>query len=110
MTSNIAGQHNVVVNRKAQASDNKTFSLSVLPDESSAKVISITGAEKTITVGENITLRILVQDAFNNVIAGQRVRLSAQPTANITIGDTAYTDNNGYAYVNLLSTQPGFIR
>ncbi|EMX6772289.1 inverse autotransporter beta domain-containing protein [Escherichia coli] len=107
MTSNIAGQHNVVVNRKAQASDNKTFSLSVLPDESSAKVISITGAEKTITVGENITLRILVQDAFNNVIAGQRVRLSAQPTANITIGDTAYTDNNGYAYVNLLSTQPG---
>ncbi|EIQ0363697.1 inverse autotransporter beta domain-containing protein [Escherichia coli] len=106
MTSNIAGQHNVVVNRKAQASDNKTFSLSVLPDESSAKVISITGAEKTITVGENITLRILVQDAFNNVIAGQRVRLSAQPTANITIGDTAYTDNNGYAYVNLLSTQP----
>ena len=107
MTSNIAGQHNVVVNRKAQASDNKTFSLSVLPDESSAKVISITGAEKTITVGENITLRILVQDAFNNVIAGQRVRLSAQPTTNITIGDTAYTDNNGYAYVNLLSTQPG---
>lgn len=107
MTSNIAGQHNVVVSRKAQASDNKTFSLSVLPDESSAKVISITGAEKTITVGENITLRILVQDAFNNVIAGQRVRLSAQPTTNITIGDTAYTDNNGYAYVNLLSTQPG---
>ncbi|RVS79364.1 inverse autotransporter IatD, partial [Escherichia coli] len=107
MTSNIAGQHNVVVSRKAQASDNKTFSLSVLPDESSAKVISITGAEKTITVGENITLRILVQDAFNNVIAGQRVRLSAQPTAHITIGDTAYTDNNGYAYVNLLSTQPG---
>lgn len=107
MTSNIAGQHNVVVSRKAQASDNKTFSLSVLPDESSAKVISITGAEKTITVGENITLRILVQDAFNNVIAGQRVRLSAQPTANITIGDTAYTDNNGYAYVNLISTQPG---
>ncbi len=107
MTSNIAGQHNVVVSRKAQASDNKTFSLSVLPDESSAKVISITGAEKTITVGENITLRILVQDAFNNVIAGQRVRLSAQPTSNITIGDTAYTDNNGYAYVNLLSTQPG---
>lgn len=107
MTSNIAGQHNVVVSRKAQASDNKTFSLSVLPDESSAKVISITGAEKTITVGENITLRILVQDAFNNVIAGQRVRLSAQPTNNITIGDTAYTDNNGYAYVNLLSTQPG---
>lgn len=107
MTSNIAGQHNVVVSRKAQASDNKTFNLSVLPDESSAKVISITGAEKTITVGENITLRILVQDAFNNVIAGQRVRLSAQPTTNITIGDTAYTDNNGYAYVNLLSTQPG---
>ncbi|EZK15612.1 inverse autotransporter IatD [Escherichia coli] len=107
MTSNIAGQHNVVVSRKAQASDNKTFSLSVLPDESSAKVISITGAEKTITVGENITLRILVQDAFNNVIAGQRVRLSAQPTTNITIGDTAYTDNNGFAYVNLLSTQPG---
>ncbi|QFG84500.1 hypothetical protein D8Z76_25240 [Escherichia coli] len=107
MTSNIAGQHNVVVSRKAQASDNKTFSLSVLPDESSAKVISITGAEKTITVGENITLRILVQDAFNNVIACQRVRLSAQPTTNITIGDTAYTDNNGYAYVNLLSTQPG---
>lgn len=107
MTSNIAGQHNVVVSRKAQASDNKTFSLSVLPDESSAKVISITGAEKTITVGENITLRILVQDVFNNVIAGQRVRLSAQPTTNITIGDTAYTDNNGYAYVNLLSTQPG---
>ncbi|KAB2828345.1 hypothetical protein F8C86_16780 [Escherichia coli] len=107
MTSNIAGQHNVVVSRKAQASDNKTFSLSVLPDESSAKVISITGAEKTITVGENITLRILVQDAFNNVIAGQRVILSAQPTTNITIGDTAYTDNNGYAYVNLLSTQPG---
>lgn len=107
MTSNIAGQHNVVESRKAQASDNKTFSLSVLPDESSAKVISITGAEKTITVGENITLRILVQDAFNNVIAGQRVRLSAQPTTNITIGDTAYTDNNGYAYVNLLSTQPG---
>lgn len=107
MTSNIAGQHNVVVSRKAQASDNKTFSLSVLPDESSAKVISITGAEKTITVGENITLRILVQDAFNNVIAGQRVRLSAQPTTNITIGDTAYTDNNGYAYVNLLSTQTG---
>ncbi len=107
MTSNIAGQHNVVVSRKAQASDNKTFSLSVLPDESSAKVISITGAEKTITVGENITLRILVQDAFNNVIAGQRVRLSAQPTTNITIGDTAYTDNNGYAYVSLLSTQPG---
>lgn len=107
ITSNIAGQHNVVVSRKAQASDNKTFSLSVLPDESSAKVISITGAEKTITVGENITLRILVQDAFNNVIAGQRVRLSAQPTTNITIGDTAYTDNNGYAYVNLLSTQPG---
>ncbi|HCN7288178.1 TPA: inverse autotransporter beta domain-containing protein [Escherichia coli] len=107
MTSNIAGQHNVVVSRKAQASDNKTFSLSVLPDESSAKVISITGAEKTITVGENITLRILVQDAFNNVIAGQRVRLSTQPTTNITIGDTAYTDNNGYAYVNLLSTQPG---
>lgn len=107
MTSNIAGQHNVVVSRKAQPSDNKTFSLSVLPDESSAKVISITGAEKTITVGENITLRILVQDAFNNVIAGQRVRLSAQPTAHITIGDTAYTDNNGYAYVNLLSTQPG---
>lgn len=107
MTSNIAGQHNVVVSRKAQASDNKTFSLSVLPDESSAKVISITGAEKTITVGKNITLRILVQDAFNNVIAGQRVRLSAQPTTNITIGDTAYTDNNGYAYVNLLSTQPG---
>lgn len=107
MTSNIAGQHNVVVSRKAQASDNKTFSLSVLPDESSAKVISITGAEKTITVGENITLRILVQDTFNNVIAGQRVRLSAQPTTNITIGDTAYTDNNGYAYVNLLSTQPG---
>ena len=107
MTSNIAGQHNVVVNRKAQASDNKTFSLSVLPDESSAKVISITGAEKTITVGENITLRILVQDAFNNVIAGQRVRLSAQPTAHITIGDTAYTDNNGYAYVNLISTQSG---
>lgn len=107
MTSNIAGQHNVVVSRKAQASDNKTFSLSVLPDESSAKVISITGAEKTITVGENITLRIFVQDAFNNVIAGQRVRLSAQPTTNITIGDTAYTDNNGYAYVNLLSTQPG---
>ncbi|HIB7093628.1 TPA: inverse autotransporter IatD [Escherichia coli] len=107
MTSNIAGQHNVVVSRKAQASDNKTFCLSVLPDESSAKVISITGAEKTITVGENITLRILVQDAFNNVIAGQRVRLSAQPTTNITIGDTAYTDNNGYAYVNLLSTQPG---
>lgn len=107
MTSNIAGQHNVVVSRKAQASDNKTFSLSVLPDESSAKVISITGAEKTITVGENITLRILVQDAFNNVIAGQRVRLSAQPITNITIGDTAYTDNNGYAYVNLLSTQPG---
>ena len=107
MTSNIAGQHNVVVSRKAQASDNKTFSLSVLPDESSAKVISITGAEKTITVGENITLRILVQDAFNNVIAGQRVRLSAQPTTNITIGDTAYTDNNGYAYVNLISTQPG---
>ncbi|ENH0410836.1 inverse autotransporter beta domain-containing protein [Escherichia coli] len=107
MTSNIAGQHNVVVSRKAQASDNKTFSLSVLPDESSAKVISITGAEKTITVGENITLRILVQDAFNNVIAGQRVRLSAQPTTNITIGDTAYTDNNGYAYVHLLSTQPG---
>lgn len=107
MTSNIAGQHNVVVSRKAQASDNKTFSLSVLPDESSAKVISITGAEKTMTVGENITLRILVQDAFNNVIAGQRVRLSAQPTTNITIGDTAYTDNNGYAYVNLLSTQPG---
>lgn len=107
MTSNIAGQHNVVVSRKAQASNNKTFSLSVLPDESSAKVISITGAEKTITVGENITLRILVQDAFNNVIAGQRVRLSAQPTTNITIGDTAYTDNNGYAYVNLLSTQPG---
>lgn len=107
MTSNIAGQHNVVVSRKAQASDNKTFSLSVLPDESSAKVISITGAEKTITVGENITLRILVQDAFNNVIAGQRVRLSAQPTTNITIGDTAYTDNNGYAYVNLLSSQPG---
>lgn len=107
MTSNIAGQHNVVVSRKAQASDNKTFSLSVLPDESSAKVISITGAEKTITVGENITLRILVRDAFNNVIAGQRVRLSAQPTTNITIGDTAYTDNNGYAYVNLLSTQPG---
>ncbi|EEV9323583.1 inverse autotransporter beta-barrel domain-containing protein [Escherichia coli] len=107
MTSNIAGQHNVVVSRKAQASDNKTFSLSVLPDESSAKVISITGAEKTITVGENITLRILVQDAFNNVIASQRVRLSAQPTTNITIGDTAYTDNNGYAYVNLLSTQPG---
>ncbi|EJS8018299.1 inverse autotransporter beta domain-containing protein [Escherichia coli] len=107
MTSNIAGQHNVVVSRKAQASDNKTFSLSVLPDESSAKVISITGGEKTITVGENITLRILVQDAFNNVIAGQRVRLSAQPTTNITIGDTAYTDNNGYAYVNLLSTQPG---
>lgn len=107
MTSNIAGQHNVVVSRKAQASDNKTFSLSVLPDESSAKVISITGAEKTITEGENITLRILVQDAFNNVIAGQRVRLSAQPTTNITIGDTAYTDNNGYAYVNLLSTQPG---
>ncbi|EEZ4361886.1 hypothetical protein DDM03_004291 [Escherichia coli] len=107
MTSNIAGQHNVVVSRKAQASDNKTFSLSVLPDESSAKVISITGAEKTITVGENITLRILVQDAFNNVIAGQRVRLSAQPTTNITIGDTVYTDNNGYAYVNLLSTQPG---
>ncbi|EFK1739663.1 hypothetical protein AW119_15675 [Escherichia coli] len=107
MTSHIAGQHNVVVSRKAQASDNKTFSLSVLPDESSAKVISITGAEKTITVGENITLRILVQDAFNNVIAGQRVRLSAQPTTNITIGDTAYTDNNGYAYVNLLSTQPG---
>lgn len=107
MTSNIAGQHNVVVSRKAQASDNKTFSLSVLPDESSAKVISITGAEKTITVGENITLRILVQDAFNNVIAGQRVRLSAQPTTNITIGDTAYTDNNGYVYVNLLSTQPG---
>ncbi len=107
MTSNIAGQHNVVVSRKAQASDNKTFSLSVLPDESSAKVISITGAEKTITVGENITPRILVQDAFNNVIAGQRVRLSAQPTTNITIGDTAYTDNNGYAYVNLLSTQPG---
>lgn len=107
MTSNIAGQHNVVVSRKAQTSDNKTFSLSVLPDESSAKVISITGAEKTITVGENITLRILVQDAFNNVIAGQRVRLSAQPTTNITIGDTAYTDNNGYAYVNLLSTQPG---
>lgn len=106
MTSNIAGQHNVVVSRKAQASDNKTFSLSVLPDESSAKVISITGAEKTITVGENITLRILVQDTFNNVIAGQRVRLSAQPTTNITIGDTAYTDNNGYAYVNLLSTQP----
>lgn len=58
-------------------------------------------------MGENITLRILVQDAFNNVIAGQRVRLSAQPTTNITIGDTAYTDNNGYAYVNLLSTQPG---
>ncbi len=107
MTSNIAGQHNVVVSRKAQPSDNKTFSLSVLPDESSAKVISITGAEKTITVGENITLRILVQDAFNNVIAGQRVRLSAQPTAHITIGDTAYTDNNGYAYVNLISTQPG---
>ncbi|MGR3359059.1 inverse autotransporter IatD [Escherichia coli] len=107
MTSNIAGQHNVVVSRKAQSSDNKMFSLSVLPDESSAKVISITGAEKTITVGENITLRILVQDAFNNVIAGQRVRLSAQPTTNITIGDTAYTDNNGYAYVNLLSTQPG---
>ena len=107
MTSNIAGQHNVVVSRKAQASDNKTFSLSVLPDESSAKVISITGAEKTITVGENITLRILVQDAFNNVIAGQRVRLSAQPTTNITIGDTAYTDNTGYTYVNLLSTQPG---
>ncbi|WP_162821847.1 inverse autotransporter IatD [Escherichia coli] len=107
MTSNIAGQHNVVVSRKAQASDNKTFNLSVLPDESSAKVISITGAEKTITVGENITLRILVQDEFNNVIAGQRVRLSAQPTTNITIGDTAYTDNNGYAYVNLLSTQPG---
>ncbi|EMR5640790.1 inverse autotransporter beta domain-containing protein [Escherichia coli] len=107
MTSNIAGQHNVVVSRKAQASDNKTFNLSGLPDESSAKVISITGAEKTITVGENITLRILVQDAFNNVIAGQRVRLSAQPTTNITIGDTAYTDNNGYAYVNLLSTQPG---
>ncbi|HDQ0104039.1 TPA: inverse autotransporter beta domain-containing protein [Escherichia coli] len=107
MTSNIAGQHNVVVSRKAQVSDNKTFSLSVLPDESSARVISITGAEKTITVGENITLRILVQDAFNNVIAGQRVRLSAQPTANITIGDTAYTDNNGYAYVNLISTQPG---
>ncbi|WP_123003197.1 inverse autotransporter IatD [Escherichia coli] len=107
MTSNIAGQHNVVVSRKAQASDNKTFSLSVLPDESSAKVISITGAEKTITVGKNITLRILVQDAFNNVIAGQRVRLSAQPTTNITIGDTVYTDNNGYAYVNLLSTQPG---
>ncbi len=46
MTSNIAGQHNVVVSRKAQPSDNKTFSLSVLPDESSAKVISITGAEK----------------------------------------------------------------
>ncbi|ETJ28403.1 Invasin/intimin protein, partial [human gut metagenome] len=68
--SNIAGQHNVVVSRKAQPSDNKTFSLLVLPDESSAKVISITGAEKTITVGENITLRILVQDAFNNVIAG----------------------------------------
>ncbi|WP_143364703.1 hypothetical protein, partial [Escherichia coli] len=45
MTSNIAGQHNVVVSRKAQASDNKTFSLSVLPDESSAKVLSITGAE-----------------------------------------------------------------
>ncbi|MEH0038275.1 inverse autotransporter IatD [Escherichia coli] len=107
MTSNIAGQHNVVVSRKAQSSDNKMFSLSVLPDESSAKVISITGAEKTITVGENITLRILVHDAFNNVIAGQRVRLSAQPTTNITIGDTAYTDNNGYAYVNLLSTQPG---
>ncbi|EFD1634058.1 inverse autotransporter beta domain-containing protein [Escherichia coli] len=107
MTSNIAGQHNVVVSRKAQSSDNKMFSLSVLPDESSAKVISITGAEKTITVGENITLRILVQDAFNNVIAGQRVRLSAQPTTNITIGDTAYTDNNGYAYVNLLSTQSG---
>ncbi|EEU9148145.1 TPA: inverse autotransporter IatD [Escherichia coli] len=107
MTSNIAGQHNVVVSRKTQPSDNKTFSLSVLPDESSAKVISITGAEKTITVGENITLRILVQDAFNNVIAGQRVRLSAQPTAHITIGDTAYTDNNGYAYVNLISTQPG---
>ena len=55
MTSNIAGQHNVVVSRKTQPSDNKTFSLSVLPDESSAKVISITGAEKTITVGENIT-------------------------------------------------------
>lgn len=58
-------------------------------------------------MGENITLRILVEDAFNNVIAGQRVRLSAQPTTNITIGDTAYTDNNGYAYVNLLSTQHG---
>ncbi|MCZ5226929.1 hypothetical protein O5821_21400 [Escherichia coli] len=38
-------------------------------------------------------------------MAGQRVRLSAQPTAHITIGDAAYTDNNGYAYVNLLSTQ-----
>ena len=42
MTSNIAGQHNnVVVSPENAIVYNKTFSLSVLPDESSAKIIKV---------------------------------------------------------------------
>lgn len=78
-------------------------------DTNSAQLQPLTASLNSIVAGNSTgsTLTATIQDAFNNVIAGQRVRLSAQPTTNITIGDTAYTDNNGYAYVNLLSTQPG---